>query len=876
MENKCSVKDIPTDKQAGIQDDPIQLTDEREKRVKFKKDNPNNISIDYEENEGLDDTRLDGLRNEASHYNIFEKFEDETQKQIYIKTTQELELVAVAKGCGAVMRKAYLKLKSGCVKIHSNLKFQMFLNFVTIYVLFADYFRIIIFQSYADIGFDIVTIICMVLFGVELVIYVVVDKNYLFSFFFFADLITTTFLIFDITMVADRLFNFRNYDNGSQMAVKFAKIIRIIRLTRILRFFRKGGAGSAIGNIRKIMDKKSFSSSRGKESKVTKKLKESNIKKLLTLIIVLLIGVPLIDADVYFNKVEYELEDKTYFALYEYLVGGESTISYLKEDLKEYKAKLASFRVDDKMLYKMDNFKNLRLAESLSYSGNIEAMQKTYFSELHVSSRYEHVIQAVLDILNTIVVGVVLIFSIYNLNKDVSYLVLNPLERMIRKVKAVSIDPFKAMKNKSKFSDNRDEMNETLIIERAINKISELLVLGFGQAGSKIITHFLFDPDKDFDQIIPGEKMYAIFGFCDIRNFTDATEVLLEDVMGFVNKVAEIVHSSVDKYGGAANKNIGDAFLLVWKLIEKEPESLDAIEMKSGDMITKNHFNRQLAELSLLSFVKIIIEINTQQHILEYKLHEGLNARVPGYSVKMGFGLHVGWAIEGAIGSSFKIDASYLSPNVNLSSRLEAATKQFGVSILFSGQIFDMFNNQRLIQCCRHIDTVVVKGSQQPLRLYTIDLYPDNLTAKPVNVRNDKKFSSIKLNILETLQSKFGLTSKKMHTLEEHNKQLDEFQILKLKSYEDEGLVANTLDAVDFRRILGFPREANDSNFRTVFAFGVDSYLNGDWTLAKSFLDKALVLKPHDGPSEVLYEFMKATGFVSPGDWKRCRELVDK
>ena len=62
---------------------------------------------------------------------------------------------------------------------------------------------------------------------------------------------------------------------------------------------------------------------------------------------------------------------------------------------------------------------------------------------------------------------------------------------------------------------------------------------------------------------------------------------------------------------------------------------------------------------------------------------------MPKYSVKMGFGLHYGWAIEvdddkyfnfrisyqGAIGSSYKIDASYLSPNVNLASRLEAATK---------------------------------------------------------------------------------------------------------------------------------------------------------------------------------------------------------
>jgi len=35
--------------------------------------------------------------------------------------------------------------------------------------------------------------------------------------------------------------------------------------------------------------------------------------------------------------------------------------------------------------------------------------------------------------------------------------------------------------------------------------------------------------------------------------------------MVFVNEVAEIVHSTVDSFSGSANKNIGDAFLLVWK-----------------------------------------------------------------------------------------------------------------------------------------------------------------------------------------------------------------------------------------------------------------------------------------------------------------------
>ena len=35
--------------------------------------------------------------------------------------------------------------------------------------------------------------------------------------------------------------------------------------------------------------------------------------------------------------------------------------------------------------------------------------------------------------------------------------------------------------------------------------------------------------------------------------------------MEFVNSIAKIVHMEVALHGGSANKNIGDAFLLVWK-----------------------------------------------------------------------------------------------------------------------------------------------------------------------------------------------------------------------------------------------------------------------------------------------------------------------
>ncbi len=60
--------------------------------------------------------------------------------------------------------------------------------------------------------------------------------------------------------------------------------------------------------------------------------------------------------------------------------------------------------------------------------------------------------------------------------------------------------------------------------------------------------------------------------------------------------------------------------------------------------------------------------------------------------MRLGFGLHVGWAIEGAIGSEYKIEASYLSPNVNLAARLEAATKQYGVTLLLSEDFVRMLS----------------------------------------------------------------------------------------------------------------------------------------------------------------------------------------
>ena len=63
------------------------------------------------------------------------------------------------------------------------------------------------------------------------------------------------------------------------------------------------------------------------------------------------------------------------------------------------------------------------------------------------------------------------------------------------------------------------------------------------------------------------------------------------------------------------------------------------------------------------------------------------------YRTRIGFGLHFGWSVEGPVGSANKVDCTYLSPEVKVSDRLEAATKIYSSNILMSGQFYDLLSD---------------------------------------------------------------------------------------------------------------------------------------------------------------------------------------
>ena len=261
-------------------------------------------------------------------------------------------------------------------------------------------------------------------------------------------------------------------------------------------------------------------------------------------------------------------------------------------------------------------------------------------------------------------------------------------------------------------------------IETCVARFGKLLKVGFGEAGMGIIASNMGSGGV-FDPVVEGKKIFAIFGFCDIRNFTDCCEVLEEETMIFTNQIAKVVHSLVHKSKGSVNKNIGDAFLTVWKITIPEadkvkfsglpqPETKDS----SGRKINPHtRENSSIADGALNAFVKTRHLLETDQYIQELGRDPRLQKKLPGYSVRMGYGLHFGWAIEGAVGSKYKVDATYLSPHVNMSARLESTSKQYGVQMLLSGPFYDALGDTMKDQC-RPLDCVTVKGSNVPVMLY--------------------------------------------------------------------------------------------------------------------------------------------------------------
>jgi hypothetical protein len=58
--------------------------------------------------------------------------------------------------------------------------------------------------------------------------------------------------------------------------------------------------------------------------------------------------------------------------------------------------------------------------------------------------------------------------------------------------------------------------------------------------------------------------------------------------------------------GGVSNKNLGEAFLMVWKF----PKEYVTEDEKGNLTLVKNSSVKQISDLALISFIKIVANIN--------------------------------------------------------------------------------------------------------------------------------------------------------------------------------------------------------------------------------------------------------------------------
>lgn len=410
---------------------------------------------------------------------------------------------------------------------------------------------------------------------------------------------------------------------------------------------------------------------------------------------------------------------------------------------------------------------------------------------------------------------------------------VEPLQRMLLLVESVIHNPLKPLKARPR----RASTHEAAQVEHALVKFGSLLQIGFGEAGAKVIHHHM--KDGTFDDCLPGRITHAIFGFCDIRDFTPLTEVLQGDVVQLVNGVAKHVHQAVVDNHGAANKNIGDAFLSVWKPKGRTPL-------------------QSTADAALRACVRCARELATAPDIQSMALLPAVQARLPGYTLRLGYGLHYGWAVEGAIGSRHKIDASYLSPHVNIASRLEGATKQFGVMILVSEEFFCLLSSHIQV-LMRVVDRVTLKGSAKPTCLYTYDV---PLEPKP-RIDSTSPFPYSRPEGLVPPSGGHG-PPRPDHVPSTNG-----------------DVMRGELDAF-------FSEEAppcTSSDLREHWTRAMVAYVGGangqeaDWQAAMDSLDLCLMLDPSDGPALALRRFIlnhRSPEGGAPAGWPGYRALDEK
>jgi class 3 adenylate cyclase len=184
--------------------------------------------------------------------------------------------------------------------------------------------------------------------------------------------------------------------------------------------------------------------------------------------------------------------------------------------------------------------------------------------------------------------------------------------------------------------------------------------------------------------------------FADIRNFTSLSEAMTpQETFNFINRYLSYMEPAIIQNQGFIDKYIGDAIMALFS-----GSADDAVN----------------AAIAML------------QHLKRYNQER---QKAGEYPIEIGIGINTGLMMLGTVGGKTHINSTVLSDAVNLASRLEHLTKEYGVSLLISHYTFDHLRDPSHYSF-RLIGRVKVKGKSQTVSVF------DVFDADPPPVRQRK------------------------------------------------------------------------------------------------------------------------------------------
>ncbi|MDE2470081.1 MAG: adenylate/guanylate cyclase domain-containing protein [Bradyrhizobium sp.] len=216
----------------------------------------------------------------------------------------------------------------------------------------------------------------------------------------------------------------------------------------------------------------------------------------------------------------------------------------------------------------------------------------------------------------------------------------------------------------------------------------------FGQYLSPALVEQLAQsPEK---LVLGGEEREMTIMFSDVRGFTSISESYKNDPQGLtalMNRFLTPLTNAILARKGTIDKYMGDAIMAFWNApLDDAQHQLNACE----------------AAVDMLERIDVL---NKQREI---EAQDGGPAYIP---LNVGVGLNTGACVVGNMGSDLRFDYSVLGDSVNLASRLEGQSKEYGFPIIVGSKTALAVKDKFAIL---ELDFIMVKGKKEPEVIYAI------------------------------------------------------------------------------------------------------------------------------------------------------------